>query len=195
MEGINQDDHLEGVRFADSNHGWIGGWGTGNGNEVSYEYYYTADGCSTWKQLKLTRTTTSHPGVEEPLFIGLPEPMGNGVASSGTLYRHDTTAIEVTSFVSQDGVSKWTESTFTSSTQDQPQWVSLGTSAAVLAAAKDSGNDRRIALPGGLQGSLQFVNSRTGFLSTSGPEGTVLLMRTDDGGKSWRIISQFAAPK
>jgi len=194
MAGINQDDHLEGVRFADANHGWIGGWMTGTGNNVAYEYYYTSDGCSTWKQEKLVRTTPSHPGTEAPLFIGLPEPMGNGVASSGTLYRHDTSAIEVTSFYSSDGGSGWRETTFTTSTTDQPEWVSLATSGAVFAAPTDSGNARRLALPGHLTGALQFVNSDTGFLSTASPDGVLVLMRTDDGGKSWRSIGQFGQP-
>ena len=100
--------HLEGVRFADQKRGWIGGWKTAGADAGQALYYYTNDGCATWKALPLVRLHQDLAN-ESVWFVDPPEVASGGLTGLVVSENESTHAFVTSSFTNLAGTSSWRE--------------------------------------------------------------------------------------
>lgn len=185
MAGPAAGDHLEGVRFADPSHGWIGGYSGGRGTP---QYYQTSDGCKTWTAVPLPRST--HVDYVDP-----PQRLPNGSLVGGL------TAAGQLDIVEQDAAGgPWSVAAeVTNVAKGTASWSVAAGSVFVVAGGPATpsatpANVHRVAPYPGTT-TTQFVDARDGFAVVDDMTTRVRsLYGTTDGGSSWKRVADLIGP-
>ncbi len=90
INDLQKNANLEGVGFADENHGWVGGWGSANMLKGSSSQ--TTDGGDNWSDIDWGKRNTGE-FINRFRFFG--NPVTLGYASGDTVYKYSTEPVPV----------------------------------------------------------------------------------------------------
>lgn len=202
LAGVDPKDHLEGVRFDDSNQGWIAGWKSGGLNGASPQYYRTGDGGNTWTAEPLPVAATG-AGTSAPLYVDTPQRQVDGSLVGGvTQLIAGRPGVQV--FSTAGGTGTWTlvldvqsppgQTTPTWSVADGRVVTTLGQSIQLSSGTVGSAVQQTRLPPGTV--AIQLVSAAEGFamVLVSRTSNSFTLYSTADGGKSWTERGPLVAP-
>jgi photosystem II stability/assembly factor-like uncharacterized protein len=197
--GLDARNHVEGIRFSDRLHGWIGGWqpvrggGAGAipgayGNPLLYE---TTDGGATWTGVPLAAPT----GVSYPAnmwFVDPPHLSGGRSGVAGVSIGSNQVS-SVVVYGTADGGTSWVGRHLPAVAWSSGDGLAItaATAAGTLATADASGTATvSRPMPDGRRPfSMQMVSAQVGFsFAYSDLQHSMALLRTDDGGATWTRV-------